>query len=261
MKKASLIVSFAGVAALMLPFGLLADSHEEGTERAPVSDIWYVVPKRGMEAQFTEAMAAHMAFRAEAGESRDWGAYRVVAGHEISPIAFRSCCFEWAELDAHEAEDTEKGLSANFNENVDQYVEHYHHYLERIDWENSHWPENNGPFYRVTTWTIKQGAGPGTEEARRTLSDVALNQGWAEADHNWVWLSRIVGKPITQIVTSYENYADMAPTEPSFPEFVTEKLGAEEAAAVLSQFGSGFTSADVTIWKYDASLSTLSDDE
>jgi len=113
----------------------------------------------------------------------------------------------------------------------------------------------------VTTWTVKQGAGPGTEEARKKLSDVALNQGWADADHNWVWLSRIVGKPITQVVSSYENYADMAPTEPSFFEYVTEKLGAEEAAAVFSQFGSGFTSADVTIWKYDASLSTPNDDD
>ena len=69
MKKSSLIVSLAGVAALMLPFGLLADSHEEGMDRGPISDIWYVVPKRGMEAQFTEAMTAHMAFRAEAGET------------------------------------------------------------------------------------------------------------------------------------------------------------------------------------------------
>jgi hypothetical protein len=261
MKKSSLIVSLAGVAALMLPFGLLADSHEGAIERGPISDIWYVVPKRGMEAQFAEAMQAHVAFRAEAGETQGWQAYRVVAGHDISPIAFRKCCFEWADLDAYEAENAEKGLTANFNENVDQYVDHYHHYLERIDWENSNWPENDGPFYRVTTWTVKQGAGPGTEEARKKLSDVALNQGWADADHNWVWLSRIVGKPITQIVSSYENYADMAPTEPSFFEFVTEKLGAEEAAAVFSNFGSGFTSADITIWKYDASLSTPSDDE
>ncbi len=261
MKKSSLIVSIAGVAVLMLPFGLLADSHEGAMDRGPISDIWYVVPKRGMEAQFAEAMTAHMAFRLEADESRGWGAYRVAAGHDIRPIAFRSCCFEWADLDAYAAEEVEKGIDADFNENVDQYVDHYHHYLERVDWENSNWPENNGPFYRVTTWTIKQGAGPGTEEARKKLSDVALNQGWAEAGHNWVWISRIVGKPITQIVTSFENYADMAPTEPSFFEFVTEKLGAEEAAAVFSQFGSGFASADITIWKYDASLSTLGDDE
>ena len=263
MKKTSLIVSIAGVAALMLPFGLLADSHEGAMERGPITDIWYVVPKRGMEAQFSEAMAAHMAFRAEAGESRDWQAYRVVVGHEINPIRFRACCFEWADLDAFQAEDEEKGLGANFNENVDQYVDHYHHYLERVDWENSHWPdgETDGPFYGVTSWTIKQGAGPGSEEARKKLSEVALHQGWAEAGHNWVWLTRIGGKPVIQVVTSKANYADMAPTEPSFFKFVTEQLGADEAAAVFAQFGGGFTSSDYKIWRYDESLSSPSDDE
>jgi len=263
MKKSSLIVSLAGAAALMLPFGLLADSHEGAMDRGPITDIWYVVPKRGMEAQFAEAMAAHIAFRAEAGESRDWHGYRVVVGHEISPIAFRSCCFEWADLDAYSAEDTEKGLSANFNENVDQYVDHYHHYLERVDWENSNWPDGeiDGPFYAVTSWPIKQGAGPGSEEARKKMSDAALNQGWAEAGHNWVWLTRIGGKPMVQIVTSKKNYADFEPTKPSFFEFLTEQLGAEEAGAVFSQFGSGFTSSDYTIWRRDDSLSTPSQDE
>ena len=261
MKKSSLIVSLAGVAALMLPFGLLADDHEEAMDQGPISDIWYVVPKRGMEAQFTEAMQAHIAFRAEAGETLGWGAYRVVAGHDISPIAFRKCCFEWADLDTYEAEYAELGLDANFNENVDQYVDHYHHYLERIDWENSNWPENDGPFYGVTTWTIKQGAGPGTEEARKKMSDVALNQGWSEAGHNWVWLTRIVGKPMLQIVTSKKNFADFEPSKPSFFEFFTEQLGAEEAGAVFNQFGSGFTSSDYTIWRHDESLSTPSDDE
>ncbi len=263
MKKSSLIVSLAGIAALMLPFGLLADSHEGAMDRGPITDIWYVVPKRGMEAQFAEAMTAHIAFRADAGETQGWQAYRVVAGHDISPIAFRRCCFEWADLDAFEAESAEKGLDANFSENVDQYVDHYHHYVERIDWENSHWPDGeiDGPFYGVTSWTVKQGAGPGTEEARKKLSDVALNQGWSEAGHNWVWVTRIVGKPIVQVVTSKKNYADFEPSKPSFFEFVTEQLGAEEAGAVFGQFGSGFTGSDYTIWKYDASLSTPSDDE
>ena len=64
-----------------------------------------------------------------------------------------------------------------------------------------------------------------------------------------------------QIVTSHENYADMAPPEQSFFEFVTDKLGAEEAGAIFSQFGSGFSGRDDTIWKHDESLSTPSDDE
>ena len=116
MKKVSFIVS---VAALLLPIGALADAHEEEAP-APLHDVWWVVPKKGMEAEFVEAAAAHMAFRAEAGESRQWWAYTVAAGHNIAPVQFRSCCFDWADIDAHVAEDAEKGLSADWNANVDQ---------------------------------------------------------------------------------------------------------------------------------------------
>ncbi len=261
MKKSSLIVSIAAMAGLILPLSLLAQDEEEG--QGPLADVWLVVPKRGMEVQFSEAMAAHIAFRAEAGESRTWQAYTVAVGRDITPFQFRSCCFEWADLDAHGAEDLEKGLSANFNENVDQYVEHYHHYLERNDWENSHWPDEgtDGPFYQVTSWTVKQGAGPGTEAARKKLSQVALNQGWAEAGHNWFWLSRIGGKPMTMVVTSKADYADMEPSSPSFFEWVGEKLGAEEAGAVFAQFGAGFSGSDYTIWRYNENLSTPGQDE
>jgi len=66
---------------------------------------------------------------------------------------------------------------------------------------------------------------------------------------------------MVQIVTSKENYADMESPEPSFFEFLTEKLGAEEAGMVFANFGSGFTSSDYTIWRRDDSLSTPSQDE
>ena len=66
---------------------------------------------------------------------------------------------------------------------------------------------------------------------------------------------------MTMIVTSFGSFADMAPPEQSFFEFVTEKLGAEEAGAVFAQFGAGFTSSDYTVWEYDKSLSSASDDE
>ncbi len=63
MKKSSLIVSIAAMAGLILPLSLLAQDEEEG--QGPLADVWFVVPKRGMEAQFSEAMAAHIAFRAD----------------------------------------------------------------------------------------------------------------------------------------------------------------------------------------------------
>lgn len=60
-------------------------------------------------------------------------------------------------------EDAEKGFGANWMANVDQYVDHYHHYIEVADYENSDWPADLGqkPYYGVTSWAVKDNAGPG----------------------------------------------------------------------------------------------------
>ncbi|MDH3612068.1 MAG: hypothetical protein OEU90_08595 [Gammaproteobacteria bacterium] len=258
MKKCSFIVS---VVALILPLGVLADSHEE--ELPSLSDVWIMVPKQGMEGQFESAIQAHMAARAEGEDSRNWAGFRVVLGHNLNMYQWRYCCFDWADQDAYLSEEQEKGFNAHWSENVHQYVDHYHHYLENTDRENSNWPEDEptGPYYGVTTRTWKQGAGPGPNEARKKLSQLALNEGWAEEGHKWLWLSRIGGKPMLAIVTEHENFADMAPSEPNFFEFVTEQMGsAEEADAVFTEFGSGFASSDYTVWMFDPDLSTPADD-
>ncbi len=61
------------------------------------------------------------------------------------------------------------------------------------------------------------------------------------------------------IVSSYDNYADMEPPEQSFFEYASEKLGAEEAGAMFSDFGNGFTDSDYTVWAFDEDLSAPDD--
>lgn len=259
MKKSSYFTSLAAIAVFALPLGLQAQEEDEG---AGLADVWIVVVKSGMDAEFNEAMAAHLAFRKDAGESRDWNAYRVAAGHNITPIEFYSCCFDWADLDAHVAEDGELGLGENFAENVAQYVDHYHHYFESSDDENSHWPDEgtDGPYYGVTTWTLKEGAGPASSAAMEKMSQLAINEGWASDDNNWDWVSRVVGDDILMLVSSYDSYADMAPPEQNFYEFAVEELGEEEADAMFSDFASGHSDSDYTIWVHDPSISTPSDE-
>jgi hypothetical protein len=263
MKKTSIIVGMICSAALIVP--LSVTSQEEEAPPGPLSDVWLIVPKAGMDVQFAEAVAAHMQFRVDAGEERTWQGYRVAVGHTLNVIQFRSCCFEWAGIDANEAEDVELDLSANWNENVDQYVDHYHHYLETADWENSHWPfpddATAGPYYGVTSWTNKEGRGPASNRAREKLSELAKEHGWTDAGNEWLWLSREAGKPVTMIVSSHENYADMAPAEQGFFEFIAEKIGEEEAGALFAAFGSGFTDSDYTIWVLDEDLSTSESDD
>lgn len=259
MKKLAVITGFIGVVALIAPLSLFADEAEEATP-PPLTEIWMVVPKAGMGDKFFEAAEANKAARKEAGDSRNWSAFTVALGHEINTVQFRGCCFDWADHDTYLADDLEKGWSEDWGENVHQYVDHYHHYFEYTDWENSNWSEgeNEGPYFGVTTWTVKQGAGPASSAARKKMSQVAINGNW---ESQWLWLSRIGGRPETAVVSSFENFADMAPPEQNFFEFMIEELGAEEAGAMFADFGSGYSDSDYTIWKFHPGMSDDPDDE
>ena len=262
MRKTSILASLAGLGIAAMSFGALAQ--EDAAEAPkPLSDVWIMVVKPGMDEDFNSAMTTHMQFRKDAGESREWQAYRVAVGHNMKPIAFRSCCFDWADLDAHEAENDELGLGAHFQETVGQYVDHFHHYLETFDWENSHWPDEgtSGPYYGVTSWTNKQGRDSDSSDAKAKMSRLAIDEGYADDDNNWLWMSRIGGDAMTMIVSSFDNYADMAPDEQSFAEWAAEKMGEEEADELFEDFGEGFEDSDYTIWVHDPELSTPSDDD
>ena len=93
------------------------------------------------------------------------------------------------------------------------------------------------------------------------MSQLAITEGWANDDNNWLWFSRVGGDETTTIVSSYENFAAMSPPEQSFFEFVVEKLGEEEAGVMFGAFGNGFDDSDYTIWKLDESISTPVDEE
>jgi hypothetical protein len=259
MKKTAVTAGLIGVVALIAPFSLFADEAEEAAP-PPLTDVWMVTPKAGMEEQFIQAAEADKVSRKEAGDTRNWSVFTVAIGHNYDAIQFRGCCFNWADQDTYEADTLEKGFADNWNENVDPYVDHYHHYYEFTDWENSNWTEgeNDGPFYGVTKWTVKQGAGPASSAARKKMSQVAINEGW---EGQWLWFSRIGGRPETAVVSSYENYADMAPPEQKFFEFMTEKLGAEEAGKMFADFGSGYTDSDYTVWRFHPGMSDDSDDD
>ena len=257
MKKLSVLSTFLVTAALLLPLSLFADHHEEEAKAPTMHDVWLVVPKNGMEEEFFAAVAADTALRIEGGDSRAWQIYTVAIGDHPNVVQFRYCCFDWADQDAYDEEEDGAGYNDHWNEKVAPLIEHYHRYFEVSDMENSHWPEGggNGPFYGVTTWSQKQGTGPESEAARKKMSQTALNDGWATEDNNWMWMSRVGGSPKTILVSSFENFADMAPPEQSFFEFMTETLGAEETGKVFSDFGSGFSGSDYTVWVHQPELS------
>jgi hypothetical protein len=262
MKAKIVSIGVAALCSLMWPLFASADNHEESPGN--LTEVWFVAPKQGMEAEFMAALKEHIAYRAETGEEREWNTFGVALGHNTSMIQIRHCCFNWADLDAYADAELGSERGAHWNENVHPYVDHYHHYLERTDRKHSHWPDDEstaGPYYSVTTWTLKPGAGPEPGEARRKFSQMAKEKGWGDAGNNWLWLQRIGGKPTLMLVGSNASYADMEPPETSFMDHMKEQgVTEEELSALFRAFDAGKASSDFTIWRHDKSLSTPSAD-
>lgn len=258
MKKLSAILSLFGIALLLQPLSVLAEHHEEAAAPPPLSDVWVMVPKTGMEGDFAKAVAKHTAYREKNGETRAWQVYNVEIGEKIGAVTFRTCCYSWADQDAYKALEAEKGFSEDWNKNVHQFVDHYHHYLEEVDYENSYWPEGkgNGPYYGVSTFTLKADSVSAFYRSLKKISDIAKSDGWASEYNNWLWLSRYGGSDTVSLVSSYENFAAMEEPEQSFFDFLTEKVGEEDAIAIMTEFNSGIASSDYTIWHLNAAMSS-----
>ena len=252
MKKSPFAAGALGALSL-----LLACSTGAQDDRATMTDVFLVMPKAGETAAFEQALRAHIAYRQDAGEQRSWEAYTVALGSNPRVYQFRSGGMDWGDFDAGVAEDAEKGLGAHWADNVDQYVDNFHHYIEVSDYDNSHWPADMGQYtyYGVTSWSVDESAGAGPYEARVELSRIGLEGTWAETDDYWMWLSRIGGSPTLMIVSPYESFADMAPPEQEYYDYVVENVGEEEANRLFSTFSEGYGSSSFTVWAHRPDLS------
>ena len=261
MMKKRLTGGLVGLTALLFSMTALADGHEEGP--GAISDVWVLALKRGMEIEFEAAMKEHIAARKEMGEERVWYAYRAEVGHHPGLIMYRSAPMSYADHDAFLARDS-SAIDEAFSQNIDSLVDHYHHYIESYDWENSHWPDDDttaGPLFTEVSRKWRPGGGIASNKARERMSQIAINDGWADKGYQWLWVDRTGGAPTQSLVLPSANYAEMAPTGEEFGAWLAEQVGSEEEAAdILNTWLSGFKAINVTIWRHDPGLSTPSDD-
>lgn len=262
MRKSKLTGSLVALVALLFSINTLADGHEE--DRGAISDVWVFAIKRGMESEFTAAMKEHIAARKEMGEPRTWYGYRAEVGDHPGLVMYRSTPMSYADHDAYLASDL-GAIGEAFNKDIDPLVDHYHHYIDSYDWKNSHWPDNEstqGPLFTEVRRKWKTGGGYTSNKARERMSQIAVNDGWAEKGYEWLWVNRTGGEPMQAIVFPDANYAEMAPTGDSFRAWLAEQVGSEEeAAGIFEDWLSGFSGTKVTIWRYDPEISTPPDED
>ena len=245
----SVFLGILAFAALVVPAVTRAADQPPG----PLSEVWVVTPKEGQSAQMFEGLKAQLAMRRDAGDPWTWQVYTPVLGDALSRVVIRTCCFQWADLDSYEKWNKDhEALQKQFSESVAPHLQSAAHYLEEMDWANSHWNQEAGPYryFAITEWALKPGHEALFNEARSKASQIAINQGWGGTEHSWLWGSRIGGSPRAFLVVPHRNYADMQPKGESFMEFLGEKMGSEEAARALMQDLSGSTSgSEFQIWE------------
>lgn len=253
MKPLKLALALLATLALYLPPALAQDAPPG------LAEVWLITPKPGHGKEFFGAMQKHMAFRKEHGDPWAWQVYTPVLGDELSQVAIRYCCVNWADVDAYGdwSRRSEK-VSAHFDEHVGPHVEKAEHYFESIDWENSHWPAGNREFryYAVTDFALEAGETAGFHAAREKMSQIAIEHGWATDQRNWLWMSRVGGAPTVSVVIPHPNFASFESNRESFFAFLAEKLGSTEAAAELyQQFDGATLGSEFQIWERNDALS------
>jgi len=260
MKKVShwLFLSLFATLMFLAPMTTMAED-APGT----LSEEWLITVKPGYLGNFQEALKEHTAVRKKAGDPWNWQAYTQVVGENLDQVAIRHCCFNWADVDAYE----------QWNRSHPEVLQHWYakvaphatkaeHYFEHNDWTNSHWNDAASSYrlFGVTSWNVKGGSGGDFAAGRAKMSQIALNQGWANSERNWAWSTAIGGRNTESIVIPYKNYAAMAPGAQSFFEFLADQMGSPEAAAELMKSFSGASwGSSYTVWEHRPDLS-MSDD-
>ena len=230
----------------------------------PLSEIWMVTPKAGHLGDFQAALKAHTNVRKEHGDPQAWQVYSSIVGDDLNQYAIRHCCSSWADLDAYAKwNEANPAVLGHWMETVAPHVEKIQHYFDQIDWNNSRWAADEGPFryFAVTEWGTKGGQEADFTAARKVMSQVAINQGWATTGKNWIWTTTIGGKDRNAIVIPHKNFAGMAPGEETFFEFLSKHMGSAEAAGdLLKKFSSATWGSELTVWEHLPGLS-MSEEE
>lgn len=257
-KPVKLILSALIVLFFMLPVAVVAQDTQP-----PLAEAWVVTPKDGHSKELWKGLTEHMAFRTEHGDKRQWQAYTPVLGDDLSRIAIRFCCFNWADQDTYNAEmDGAEKINEHFEKHVMPHTETWTHHFESFDWKNSHWIEGDEPYtlYAVTEFNLKPGKVAQFNAAREKISQIALDQGWATDDRAWLWSSTIGGNAQQSIIIPHVNYAGMDRGDQTFYRFLTQHMSEDQAAELLQQFSDSSWTTDFQIWKHQEKISMDNDD-
>lgn len=260
MKIHSLKQLLCAAMVLLVP---LAGAVQAAENPPPLASSYrFTVPTKDM-GDFQEELKEHMAYRAEMGDPRTWQTYTPILGEDLNQFIVRACCFNWADEDAYEGwHGSNPKIMEHWYKGPGKYVTDYAHHMFTVDWSNSHWGSEHGPYklIAVTSFDLQVSKAAQFDRARDTMSQIALEQGWADDDHVWAWTAAIGGEPIQAIAIPHKNFASMDRDEDSFFRFLSKHMGEDGAAKLLGDFMGAVEESHFQIWRHHEDLSMSIED-
>ncbi len=199
-----------------------------------ITVMWKVVAKPGSASALTEAMVAHMKWRADNNDPWGWNAFSDSTGDPVNVTYFRSGNHHWADLDAYENGEFDQKAGEHWEANVAEHVKYYDRSMDIDDEELFYWPEGDYTHFRVITFKLKSGHRQEFHVDLKKIHAALMAGGWDSA-HAWIWpLDGSMN--IASVVVGRSNWAGLEPREKGVWETLASEVGQDEGDAMRAAF-------------------------
>ncbi len=233
----------------------LAQDEEKNDGLARVA---LITAKDGQGKALEEAIVKYHHFMGSKEGAFRYNWYSIETGQDTGKYVARSGRHNWADFDAEHDWDKEAG--AKFASLVQPHIASAVVTITRTDDEVGIWPDNleGYEYFSVTRWHVKSGQGNAFNEGLKKI-DATLKAGGYPNFYALVkYVSGGEGNSV-MLVSPRKNFADMAPTEPSFIEVMNKAMGEEETKTFMADWAKTYKSGDNKLLRYMAEQSDYGD--
>lgn len=222
----------AAVAALLILTPItFAQDESSGLIAMHVS----VTPKSGHQAEFHDAMKAHMQWRAENGDPWEWTAYGMENGTSLSTIHFRSDGHKFADIEAYNHSEFSELADDHYMQTVAPHVAETMLFTDRYLADISAWPESGDyPLIQLYEFELDPAKYGQWRHAMERSHQILQDNDWPEG---YGWTQVVSGGPVNNVVLAIPmtGWGDMDEEQDPYA-FIAEAVGEEEASQIWANF-------------------------
>lgn len=239
--------------SMLVPAQVSAEEKKEAPKASQLAINWTVHVSKDNRQAFEAALKAHMAFRVEDGDPRNWQVYEPVTGDDLNYYVVRYCCTTYEGMDEYAEWYNKSDSIKDFFENVDGYVDSYKHQWFKQDRKNSNWIDNDGyKFFGVVSINVKPNKWDTFGKALKKLSQIGIENEWP---HSWAWSYPVDGDGGVSLVFPFENFADMETPDETFYQFIYKHSKKKKADKLFADYRNGIASSNYRVYAHNKKLS------